>query len=172
VKFPVETVTGSEAPPHENPAFSAIPRSPFASFRSRHPALPELALLQGTQSMADLSVDAPLLTGRSPPLTINGKVAVIAAERCCWAEQQICRPPFHRRRKRVGYSETFCAFHFIMIMRCLDSHSYGGYLMMTAATAATIIKTLNSDLRSDRVPLNGAANGLSTRPAFFAGVRN
>jgi hypothetical protein len=44
--------------------------------------------------------------------------------------------------------------------------------MMTAATAATIIKTLNSDLRSDRVPLKGAANGLSTRPAFFAGVRN
>jgi hypothetical protein len=74
--------------------------------------------------MADLSVDAPLLTGRSPPLTINGKVAVIAAERSCWAEQQICRPPFHRRRKRIGYSQTFCAFHFIMIMRCLDSHSY------------------------------------------------
>src|ERR1700712_166702 len=28
--------------------------------------------------MADLSVDAPLLTGRSPSLGINGKVAVLA----------------------------------------------------------------------------------------------
>lgn len=29
--------------------------------------------------MSDLSVDAPLLTGRSPNLTINGKVASLAA---------------------------------------------------------------------------------------------